>query len=261
MPDRSIIPRNIKGFNLYIRQTCAYLIIGTPANSVRYNWSSTQVSDWQNFLTDWLALYFLYEDKKGGYTTSGKNDLLAIIDNAIIYAQTNKLIELIKATAVLTSKDCSTWHLPANLALPAGAKHQLVETAETNKTEPTTEGVYPKLKPKTGGFVRIEAYTESAEGGRPRKLDGFDLLEYAYAVFYSDTDNLPVSINDPRLTKGHSSKASFVLPTANITQNLPALAVGTVAPAKVLVIFFRWAKSKHPTLAGPWCGVFSTVLL
>ncbi len=261
MPDRSIIPRDIKGFNLYIRQTCAYLILGTPANSVRYNWSSTQVSDWQGFLTDWIPLYLLYEDKKGGYTTNTKNDLLAIIDNAILYAQTNKLIELIKATAVLTSKDCSTWHLSAKLALPAGAKHQLIETTKANKTEPTTEGVYPKLKPKTGGMVRIEAFTEAAQGGRPRKLDGFDLLEYAYAVFYSDTDNLPVSINDSRLTKRHSSKAGFVLPTAGIINNLPVLETGTVAPAKVLVIFFRWAKSKYPTLNGPWCGVFTTVLL
>ena len=32
----SIIPRDIKGFNQYLNQTCAYLMIGTPTNAVRF---------------------------------------------------------------------------------------------------------------------------------------------------------------------------------------------------------------------------------
>jgi len=258
----AIIPRGIKEFDLYIRQTYAYLILGTPTNASRYNWTAIFVAQWLAYLNQWTPLYLLYEDKKGGYTTDVKNDLLAIIENAIKYAEENKLIELIRATAVLTSKDCSTWHLPASLALPTGGTHHiLTETTETDRTAPTTEAVFPKLIAQTGGMVRCKCYTEAAESGRAHKLAGFDLIEYSFGVFYSGTANLPTVATDTRLTIAHSSKASFVLPTAGITDNLTALAAGAAAPAKILVIFFRHAKSKHPTLDGPWSVAFITVLL
>ncbi len=258
----TVIPRGIKNFDLYIRRTYAYLIIGTPTNASRYNWTTIFVAQWLAYLNQWTPLYLLYEDKKGGYTTDVKNDLLAIIENAIKYAEENKLIELIRATAVLTSRDCSIWNLPASLALPAGGTHHIIaEETITDRTLPTTEAVFPKLIAQTGGMVRCKCYTEASESGRPHKLKGFDIIEYAYGVFYSGSANLPVAATDIRLTIAHSSKASFVLPTAGITDNLTALAAGAVAPAKILIIFFRHAKSKHPTLDGPWTVAFITVLL
>jgi len=72
---------------------------------------------------------------------------------------------------------------------------------------------------------------------------------------------LPATAADPRLTVDHSTRASFVLPTAGMTNNLIAVPAGQGTPTKVLVIFFRWAKSKHPSLDGPWNGPFNTPLL
>ncbi len=258
MPDRSIVPRSIKGFNRYINQTNTLLVAGTPENYTRYNWTNDNLTTWQDFENAWLSLYIQYRNK-ATYTTACKNDLLAIISNAIIYANENRLILLVKASKNLSASECATFNIPISYA-----KIILeVQHADTsgNKTKATSEGVFPHLDPKAGGSVHVQGFTETTHVGRARKLDGYDLLEYAAAVFYSGTDSLPTSADDLRLTIAHSSKASFILQTAAMLSNLPVLAPGVVAPAKILVIFFRWAKSKHPTLNGPWCGAFTTVLL
>ena len=61
--------------------------------------------------------------------------------------------------------------------------------------------------------------------------------------------HLPTDANDARLVMAHISHASFLLAT------------GTNNANKILVVFFRWAKSKHPELDGPWNGPFSTPVL
>jgi hypothetical protein len=204
-------------------------------------------------------------NKKGGYTTDIKNQMLIIIANVVKYAHENKLIELVKSTLVLTAADCSAWRLPENLAAPTGTHltgtHTTTTAASTARTAATLEGVYAKIIAELGGLAHIKAYTESAESGRPHKLEGFDEVEFMAGVFYSGTANLPTSPTDARLALGHSTKSNFLLATAGMTANLPALAVGTVPPAKILIIFFRWAKSKHPTLDGPWSVLYTTVLL
>ena len=87
------------------------------------------------------------------------------------------------------------------------------------------------------------------------------MFEYAYAVFYSGTANLPATAADPRLEKKHSSHASFLAQFAADTANLAVLAAGAVAPVKQLILFGHWAKSKHPDQDAPWCGPFTTPLL
>jgi hypothetical protein len=269
----SVIPRSILEFNLYIILTNAFLLklTGGILNWKRYRWTSgatgeltNNLADWQAFLAQWNTYYPQYQDKKGQRTSAITEQLHLIIEAAIAYDTANKIINLIRATVGLTALDCETWNLPVSLANPTGGTHThhaIIATTENSRTAPTTEGVYPKLVPAVGGFVRCKCYTEAAESGRPHKLAGFDIIEYAFAVFYSGTANLPTSADDPRLKVAHSTKASFVLPTAGIINNLTALAAGAVAPAKVLVIFFRHAKSKHPDLDGPWNGPFTTVLL
>ena len=263
MPDRSIIPRDIKGFNIYIAKTNALLIKGAPENYTRYNWTTDNLTDWQGFESDWVPLKLQYDDEKGQRTSAITEQLYLIIEDAIAYDKVNKLIRHIKATVGLTAIDCQTFHIPLSLASATGAKHSSsgTTTTQTNKTAATTEGVFPKLLPAVGGMVRCKCFAENTSSGKPRKLDDYDLVEYACGVFYSGTENLLTDADDIRLTIKHSSKASFVLQTAVMLNNLPVLAPGVVAPAKILVIFFRWAKSKHPTLNGPWCGAFTTVLL
>jgi hypothetical protein len=261
MPNHSIIPRNIKAFNLFITQTCAYLILGTPTNAVRFNWTAANLTAWQAFLTAWNPKYLLYANRKGGYTTDIKTDLEAIIANAVLYAHTNKLIELIRATVSLNALDCSTFNLPATLAVVSTGGLRTAVTTEANKTIATTELVYPKLIPTAGGFVQVLCFTEVAKSGRSHKLEGYDLVEHAVGVFYLGSANLPTHATDGRLTTAHSSKAGYILPTASLTANLTALTAGTVEPAKIAVFFFRWSKSKHPEHDGPWSGPFTTPLL
>ena len=258
---QTIIPRSIAGFNKYLIRTCAYLILSNPTNAVRFNWTAANLSAWQAFLAQWTPLFNQYSDKKGGYTTSIRNKLIGIIANAIAYAETNKLIELVKATLSLNIDDCNAFGLQAKLATPAVSTHLLEKTKTPDKTIILEEMVYPEIIPIGGGMLHIKAYLEKKQSGRPHKPEGFDLLEYAVAVFYLGTTNLPASPADTRLVIEHSSKSSFKLQTVNMTANLTTVAANTVAPSKIVVIFFRWAKSKHPELDGPWSGQFISPIL
>ncbi len=259
--EHSIIPRDIDGYNTYIVTTTPYLITGSPQKYLQFGWTSAHLSAWQGFLTQWNGIYPLYLNKKGARTTDVKNDLMNIIDAHVTYDKNNKLIMKVKATNGLTSADCSIFKIPQSFSAPATGSLPTGKTKTPDKIVVTTEAVYPKLIPAVGGFVHIKAYTEKAKSGRAHKLEGFDLLEFAMAVFYSTATGLPATADDPRLTKDHSTRASFVLPTASHTNNLTAIPAGQGTPTKVLVIFFRWAKSKHPNLDGPWSGPFTTPLL
>ena len=260
---RTTIPRDIKHFNKWLRDTYAILIAGSPTGATRYNWTPAFTTQWLAFLNLWTPEFALY-DNKATYQTTIKDGLLVIIENLITYAETNKLIQLVRATAVLTPADCITWNLPIKLSVNVTATHHLVEEAASSaneKSATTGEFVFVKLIPKAGNSVHVEAFTEIAESGRPHKEKGFDLFEYAYGVFYSDTANLPTSAADPRLEKKHSSHASFLAQFAGDAINLHTLAAGAPVPVKTVIMFGHWAKSKHPTDDAPWCGPFSTPLL
>jgi hypothetical protein len=256
-----IIPRDIPGYNTYIVTTTPYLTTGNPQKYAQFGWTQLQLQAWEAFLSDWNLLYPSYLNKKGSRTTDVKDDLMDIIKNQVAYDKTNELIMKIKATNGLTSLDCSMFHILQSLAVPVPGKHPVITTNSANKSIVTVEAVYPRLIPAVGGFVKIKAFTEKAQSGRAHKLKGFDLLEYAVAVFYSTATGLPLTAEDPRLTKDHSTRASFVLPTAALTCNLSAIPANQGTPTKIAVLFFRWAKSKHPTLDGPWSGPSTTPLL
>jgi len=261
MADRSIIPRDIDGFHVYLNLTNDYLILGAPTNAVRFGWTAQNLSDWQAFQADWNPLYFQYSNKKGTYTTAIKDEMESIIAKAILYDWDNKLTLKIKATVELNSTDCNTFRIPLFYSLPLISKPQATVSRDKNKTTMTGEKVFPRIIPIGGGFVKIEAFLFSKESGRPHKPEGYDIIEYKVAVFYSGTADVPTQVSDPRLSLAYSSKASFMADTNVYTSNLTALAARAVPPAKMAVFFFRWAKSKHPELDGPWSGPFNTVLL
>jgi hypothetical protein len=263
MVRKPIIPRTIKPFNTFLNSTCSYLPLGSPTNAVRFNWTSSNLSTWLGYQTLWTPLFNQYSSKDT-YTTAIKNKLLGIITNAVNYDRNNKLIELIRACATLNADDCLIFGLPAKLAIGTSSTHSAASLAKTKKTDKTIipeELVYPKITPIGGGILHIKAYLEKVQSGRPHKPEGFDELEYAIGVFYSTATGLPTSPNDARLTKEYSTKANFKLLTDAHTVNLTAIPAGQATPLKVAVLFFRWAKSKHPDLDGPWSVAFTTPIL
>ena len=153
------------------------------------------------------------------------------------------------------------FNLPIKLVVPSVSTHSVAKSNVIDKTIVIAEAVYPKLIPAAGGFLQVKVFPSIAQSGRAHKLEGFDLLDYTIGVFNSGTSGLPTHATDQRLTSSYSSKASFILPTAALTANIPALAAGEAEPLRMAVLFFRWAKSKHPDLDGPWSGPFTTPLL
>ena len=258
------IPRAIKKFNSFLTKTCNYLSLGAPTNAARFNWTPANLSAWQAFLTAWAPLFLLYDDKAESYTTAIKNKLIGIKNNAVVYARTNKLIELVKACTTLNGDDCAVFGLPPKLAITPISTHSEASLAKMkgkDKTIITEELVYPEIIIMGGGMLHIKAYCESKQSGRPHKPEGFDEIEYAIGVFYSTATGLPTSPNDSRLIKDYSSKSNFKIQTDTMASNLTAIASGSATPLKVAVFFFRWAKSKHPTLDGPWSVAFTSPIL
>ena len=248
MPSQeTLIPRSIKGFNLYIIKTTAYLLAGTPVNWSRFGWSAAEMADWEGFLTTWEPLFTLYSDRKGGYTTNIKNQLYGIIKACVDLNKSNHLLKSIEATRNVTVTDLETFNL--SLANISGNEPHHV----TARTAPATELVYPTLKPIGGGIIRCKCFTEAAASGRPKKLKGFDMIEYTYKVIAQATDkglaNVPTDPNDTTLTLKYTTKANFLLPT------------GTNNSGKIVCIFFRWVNSKHPDLNGPWNVCATTTIL
>ncbi|MGD0710338.1 MAG: hypothetical protein ABR968_04085 [Bacteroidales bacterium] len=254
------IPRTIKEFNTFITTVCAYLVLGSPTNATRLGITATMLAQLQAYLSQWNPLYASYLNRKGTYTTALRNSLLGIIDAMVLYDKINKVIEKVKATANLTTEDCSVFNLPQGLSMALPTAHSVPVAEKSERTLVTVEAVYPKLISEVGGYVKVKVYTAAVHTGRAKKLKGFDLLDYAVAVFYSGTGNLPTHATDSRLTQGHSSKASFVVETPGMTSNLPVLTATQVEPLKIAVFFFRWAKSKHTDQDGPWSGPFTVVL-
>src|ERR1700744_575498 len=170
MPEGSTIPRSITGFDTFIVKTNAYLILGSPTNAVRFNWTSVNLSDWQNFFNLWTPLYTKYQDKRGQRTTAITEQLHLIIADVVAYAKKNKLIELVKATIALTALDCETFNLPLDLASPNTGSgnpiHGITQAAASARFLPTVDLVYPALKPVGGGVVRCKCFTEAARSGK-----------------------------------------------------------------------------------------------
>ena len=243
----TIVPRSIKGFDSYIRKTTAYLLAGTPVNWVRFNWSPTEMADWEVFLTTWIPLYTAYCDKKAQYTTGIKDQLHGIITACVALCKSNHLLKSIEATRTVNITDLQTFNLPIE-DVTGEAPHQT-----TARTAPATELVYPILRVMGGGIIKCKCFIEATASGRPKKLDGFDVIQFVYKVVEQATAAMPASIPtdpaDTTLINGHSTKANFLLPT------------GTNNGGKLLCIFFRWTNSKHPSLDGPWSTCFTTTIL
>jgi hypothetical protein len=143
MPDQSIIPRDINGFNLYLAQTNDHLILGSPTNAVRFGWTAQNLSNWQSFQADWDPLYISYSNRKMSYTTVIKNSLEGIISKAVLYDKENKLILKVKATVGLTTDDCSAFCIPLSYASPLAGSHFAADSKDNHKTTVLVAAVYP----------------------------------------------------------------------------------------------------------------------
>lgn len=226
---------------------------GFGANS--YNSTTTTILQaWQAYLAQWIVLFPKWQDKKGQRSQAITDALHLIIDNVIADDKTgNKYILKIKSISGLTALDCTTFNLPVKLASPLGGGSHVHTTtpAATARTIATSEQVFAKLIPVGGNQIKCKCYKKSTDK-RAGKLKGFDLVEAMWALFPNVLPlgtTLPTDASDSRLTPAHSTKADFLLST------------GTGNAGKTLVVFFRWAKSKHPTLDGPWSGPFIVTVL
>jgi len=233
MSDGSRIPRRIEEFNSYIANTSAYLRAGTPTNAERLGILTDECAQWVAFSTEWVPLYVRYSDKKNSRTTAIKDQLMLIINECTELDRSCRLLDRIAASPNVTITDMETFNIK---------KGVLQKTTRTVPVTPISEPVVAGIQPIGGGSVSIKCHT--ATGRRPSIFGEANCVQYSYQVGGAP----PVAADAAGLSRGISTKASFILP------------LGPENSAKYLYIFFQWYNTKHPELAGPW-SLMQTILI
>lgn len=222
------IPRGIDLFNAYIVNTNAYLVIGFPTNASRLGILTAEQTQWNSFLTQWTPLYLKYSDKKNSRTTAVKDQMRAIIDDAVTFDQNKHLLDRIASSPNVTIVDMETFNIK---------KGQLQKTTRSVSVSSITEAVVAGIQTLGGGTLSVKCRSNTAT--RASIVEGADSVQYVYLV----GKTAPTSYDAVGLTKEISTRAGF------------ALNLGGEAAGESLYIYFRWYNTKHPELAGPWTGM------
>ncbi len=233
MPDRSRIPRKIKGFAPYIGITTTYLQNGAPTNAIRLGILPAELQKWIDLAAEWEPLYLLYSDKKNSRTTAIKDQLLQVIATLVELDRTNRLLDRIAASPNVTVADLSTFNIKRGM---------LQKTTRTVATTPISEQVVAAVIPIGGGSVSIKCRCISSK--TCSIATGADSVQLAWAV----GNTPPSSPDDILVTRDLSSKA------------IVNLQLGAGNSAQHLYIYFRWYNTRHPNLSGPW-GTLQTILI
>lgn len=228
------IPRSIHPFNGFLVNSNAYFLAGTPTNATRLGFTSSEITQWTSYLTQWSPLYLKYCDKANSRTTSIIEQLNAIIDKLVLFDQTNHILDRIASSTSATIIDLETFNIKSG---------QLQKTTRTISTTPIAEQVSVTLQPIGGGTVNIKCYT--ATGARPGICDGADCVQFLYSVGSTP----PASAEDNGLKKEISTKGAF------------NLVLGASSSAQNLYVYFRWYNARRPELAGTWSSMQSTLIL
>jgi len=234
MASGSRIPRGIDDFNPYIINTNTYMQAGSPSNAERLGITVDEVTKWADYTAQWLPLYGKYSDKKGGRTTTIKDQLLSIITQCSDLDQNNHVLDRIAASPNVTIVDMETFNIK---------KGMLQKTTHTGLTTGIVEPVIPTIQPIGGGSVSIKCY--NSNGARANIFEDADSVQYTFMV----GDTAPTSAEVTGMSKELSTKASFIL------------TLGSSNSEKHLYIYFRWYNTKYPTLAGPWTTLQTSLIL
>jgi len=227
------IPRSIRGFNSYIENTANYLLEGNPTNAVRLGFLADETDKWVGFSLKWKPLFPLYSDRKGTYTTSNKDALRKIIFDCRTFNHDNSLLDRIGASPNVKVHDLEVFRIKKGILKK--------ETRTAPKTK-INEPVGATLQSIGGGSFSVKC--RSSKGGRAAIFEEADSVQYVYLV----GDTAPASAEVAGLTKEISTRASFTLELSSDNSE------------KHLYIYFRWYRTKYPSMSGPW-NTLQTMLI
>jgi len=228
------IPRGIHDFNVYLPNTTAYLLTGSPTNSVRLGITPEEMTQWSVFTASWEPLYAKYSDKKNTRTTAVTDQLRGMIADVISFDQNCHFIDRIAASANVTIVDLEIFNIK---------KGPLQKVTRMASSTPIAEQVSVTFGLLGGGMINIKCY--STTGQRASIYSGADGVQYMFVV----GNTPPESAEVPGLSKELSTRAIITL------------SLGAGNAGKNLYIYFRWYNSKHPELSGPWSALQTTIIV
>ncbi len=240
MPDESRIPRNLNEYVQYMKRTTDFLGKPSPApftgkNWERFNWTETELSQWESF-TKTAGELFLHYSSKAFRTVVIKNKIRKVQSDTVKYNQQQKLLDRIASNPNRTV-------LTDFLLFRIRRGTSLEKTKRTVHTSSIDEPVLLALKPLGGAMLKIFCRTMKGTGrGHRHKISNSVMI--AYRIGTVPPRNL--SYCNARHISTH---AKFIL-------RLEPSEAG-----KRIYVFARWYNTKYPLLAGPWSAMHEAVIV
>jgi len=236
------ISETIPGFNTYINNTGTYVAAGTPTtNGARLGLSPTNITDWENMKTDWIALYAKYSDPLQS-TAAVKEAVKNFMKDFKTFAQ--PLLNIMAASPNAVEADEAVFNFKIGRAVPS------------HSTTPISEVVVFDARPIGGGELKFSCRT-AHDDHRASKAEGADSVQLAYMVVVPNDNPTPPPPGggDDIPTPNTKGMAKEVFTKSQFTFHAGVDNVG-----KRMVVFARWWNTKHPELAGPWSPISIVVI-
>jgi hypothetical protein len=235
MSDRSRMPRGLDDFGTYLTSTNAYLKEGSPTtNAVRLGLLDSDTTYWSGLLIKWNDVYPQYSDKLYSRTMDVRNQLLAMVSEAIDFDQRYSFLDRIASSQNVNVTDLGIFNI---------RKGVLQKSSRAVPQRPIQEPVTVTVQQLGGGSFSVKCY--SSTGQRPCIYTDANCVQFAFMI----GDTAPTSPKAQGMTINLSTKSTFVLSLDPENQ------------AKNLYIYFRWFNTKHPEIAGPWCNLQTYVII
>jgi hypothetical protein len=229
----TIIPREIDKFNTYIintnaRQLATNAVTGNPYWT-DYGWVVAQSNAYKtNWHDQWVnTVYPKYIDPQ---TSTGivKQDTHDFIAGFVGFMDTEKLLEKIKASTIVSETDATIWNFVLERAAPSGPPAKIMTEIFADITG-RGHGVFD---------IHVRAASDASRPSIPRDA-GADSVQFSYGI----SETAAAAITDPNsklLQRSISPKAHFEFEAGSENQG------------KWLVIYFRWYNTSYPAIAGDW---------
>lgn len=232
---RARIPGSIVPFNSYIEKTSDHMVKGNPVNNAtRLGILEPELQSWISFRDEWLPLFPQYANKRNSRTLLITDQLHVIIRKTKAYDKKHRILDRIAASPNVTVTDLTTFHIKSG---------PLAKQSRTKPSKPISTLVAPEIVQIGGGKLSIRCNNNA--DSRTAIIADANEVEFRYL----SGAEAPASANDPLLWQGVSTKARFTL------------GLGDENSGKTAYLYFRWANSRYPALAGPWSQLYAVLIL
>jgi hypothetical protein len=241
MADKSRIPTDIPGFNMYISSSDDYQQATrsdrSMPNSLFLGWNSINSGDWANKRAYWRdVLYKKYSDPAQSTSIIKKDVKIFITD---FHTFGNPLLDIAAANPGADTQDEEELHFKK-------------KSSRKKPTHPHTrieDKCFTTWLSEGGGSMKASSRS-SHDTKRPSLAEGADSVQYAWKIMETKPTTagrtaVPATNPAPQHPDDGTRQEVFTKATHDFR-------FGADKEGKFLCVWTRWYNTKHPELAGDW---------